>query len=345
MRVQFNSSIGNSVVASPLEGERLLHAALRTGANPPYECATGTCGSCVATLVSGTTANLWPEAPGLKALRGGTTQILLCQSKATSDCILEFKEPKSSAPSTKQLPTYSKSTLREISWLSEGLYVVTIACSDPFKPIPGQFLLIGLEGIVGYRAYSVSNVTDNGSLLSFVVRRGSPGGLSYALCDPNSVGRVLNLFGPLGSACIRASDPTEVTLIVGGSGIGVAMSIADHYATTKDPDSYRLNLYVGLRTSNCKPVFEWLETLHRKAPLAFRTRVAFSDDPDIHGSSTAYEVHSGFVHQVALTELYDWSPETVIFVAGPPVMVDSAIQGLLRARRFEMSKVRFDRFS
>ncbi|MGH7397823.1 MAG: 2Fe-2S iron-sulfur cluster-binding protein, partial [Candidatus Rokuibacteriota bacterium] len=34
-------------------GEKILHAALRRGVELPYECATGTCGTCKAKLVSG----------------------------------------------------------------------------------------------------------------------------------------------------------------------------------------------------------------------------------------------------------------------------------------------------
>ena len=50
-------------------GERLLHAGLRQGVGLPYECASGTCGSCKATLVSGQIEDHWPEAPGRKHLR------------------------------------------------------------------------------------------------------------------------------------------------------------------------------------------------------------------------------------------------------------------------------------
>src|SRR6267142_1455386 len=48
--------------------ERLLHAGLRQGIALPYECGTGTCGTCKAKLISGKVRDSWPSAPGAKSL-------------------------------------------------------------------------------------------------------------------------------------------------------------------------------------------------------------------------------------------------------------------------------------
>ena len=48
--------------------ERVLHAALRAGFDLPHECATGTCGTCRATITAGNATALWPEAPGTAKL-------------------------------------------------------------------------------------------------------------------------------------------------------------------------------------------------------------------------------------------------------------------------------------
>ena len=45
-------------------GEKILHAGLRSGVELPYECATGTCGTCKARLVSGQAQSEWPGSPG-----------------------------------------------------------------------------------------------------------------------------------------------------------------------------------------------------------------------------------------------------------------------------------------
>ena len=50
MRIQVNArNRGFDFDAQP--GERVLYAGLRAGIDLPYECATGTCGTCKAKLV------------------------------------------------------------------------------------------------------------------------------------------------------------------------------------------------------------------------------------------------------------------------------------------------------
>ena len=42
-----------------LAGERLLYCGLRHGICLPYECASGTCGTCKAKLISGEVYSCW----------------------------------------------------------------------------------------------------------------------------------------------------------------------------------------------------------------------------------------------------------------------------------------------
>ena len=48
--------------------ERLLYAGLTQGLRLPYECATGTCGTCRGRVVQGSTLVEWDEAPGFARL-------------------------------------------------------------------------------------------------------------------------------------------------------------------------------------------------------------------------------------------------------------------------------------
>ena len=52
MRITVKARSGEGEFACE-PGEKILHAGLRSGFELSYECGTGTCGTCKATLVSG----------------------------------------------------------------------------------------------------------------------------------------------------------------------------------------------------------------------------------------------------------------------------------------------------
>src|SRR5689334_11509864 len=83
-------------------GEKILLAGLRGGVELPYECATGTCGTCKARLTRGRAESAWPDAPGRKYFKA-EGDLLTCQSVAHEDCALDVgplktPEPETSAP-------------------------------------------------------------------------------------------------------------------------------------------------------------------------------------------------------------------------------------------------------
>src|SRR5437016_5207311 len=59
--------------------EPVLYAGLRAGIDLPYECATGTCGTCKAKLISGRLHDGWREAPGRKHVKPEQREFLMCQ--------------------------------------------------------------------------------------------------------------------------------------------------------------------------------------------------------------------------------------------------------------------------
>ena len=68
----------------------MLAAALAAGIDLPYECASGSCGTCRARLVDGTVVPLWAGAPGLSERdRRKGDRILCCQSIAQADCVIQ----------------------------------------------------------------------------------------------------------------------------------------------------------------------------------------------------------------------------------------------------------------
>src|SRR5262245_34978548 len=60
--------------------ERILRAGLVQGVALPYECATGTCGTCRGRMTAGSANVEWDAAPGYAKLKRDKGDILMCQA-------------------------------------------------------------------------------------------------------------------------------------------------------------------------------------------------------------------------------------------------------------------------
>jgi len=91
MRIQVNARNRGFEFESRTR-ESVLYAGLRAGIDLPYECATGTCGTCKAKLISGRLHDGWREAPGRKYVKPEQHEFLMCQCAAEGDLMLEVSK-------------------------------------------------------------------------------------------------------------------------------------------------------------------------------------------------------------------------------------------------------------
>ena len=70
------------------DGENILFAALKHGLNVPYECATGTCGTCRCRMMEGQAELQWKDAPGLSYVKQEKNETLMCQALAQGDPVI-----------------------------------------------------------------------------------------------------------------------------------------------------------------------------------------------------------------------------------------------------------------
>ncbi|HUQ55805.1 ferredoxin reductase [Lentzea sp.] len=94
--------------------------------------------------------------------------------------------------------------------------------------LPGQHVDLRLTAEDGYsvqRSYSISSAPDGGRV-ELAVQRVEGGEVSPYLCDVLPAGSEIELRGPVGGWFVwRASDPSPVTLVAGGSGIAPLMAM------------------------------------------------------------------------------------------------------------------------
>src|SRR5512134_2898546 len=168
MRIQVNAR-NRGYEFDALPGERVLYAGLRAGIDLPYECATGTCGTCKAKLVSGRVTDRWPGAPGKKHVKPQANEFLMCQCAAEEALTLEVSKFVYPLEPGACVPQACGGTLRNVRSLTHDVMGFALELERPRDFDAGQFVLLAAEGIEGYRACSMCNYERGGRTLDFVV--------------------------------------------------------------------------------------------------------------------------------------------------------------------------------
>ena len=326
-------------------GEKILHAALRSGVALPYECATGTCGTCKARLASGRHEAEWAEAPGRRYLKA-EGEILTCQSVAHEDCVLEVTALKSREPDV-PAPRAMGGVLDRYRRLTHDVVAFDVDLDGPLDFDAGQFALLTVPGIAGARAYSMVNFDRRAGRLSFVVKKKPGGGVSEWLFADAAAGARLGVFAPLGHATFRPGVARHLLMIAGGSGIAGMMSILARACEASHLSDWDGHVFFGVRSERDCFFLDELAGLRARCPERLAITVALSDEPvpaSLAAAHPGLTFAAGFVHAVADERMAGRFADVRAYVAGPPPMVDASLRLLLRAR-LKPDDIRYDKFS
>jgi len=327
--------------------ERILYAALRAGVGVPYECATGSCGTCKARARPGTVEDVWPQAPGHEYLKRERGEFLMCQGVALGDCEIlvpsRFDAGIAGAPG----PRHVTGALSEVRSLTHDVDAFSVELDRPITFDAGQFAVLTAPGLAGYRAYSMVNEAAETSRLDFVIKHKAGGSFSGWI-EAARAGSTLDVFGPLGKATWRPDEGKDLLCIAGGSGIAGMMSILSHALSSGHFRRHRGDVFFGVRSREDVFFADELARLVQGAGGRLSVTVASSEEPIMDGDSRlprCIDVAHGFVHLVAGERMAGaWGGPTA-FVAGPPPMVDGALRMLVMEARLPASDIRYDKFT
>jgi toluene monooxygenase electron transfer component len=327
-------------------GEKILHAGLRSGVELPYECGTGTCGTCKARLVNGQVESAWSDAPGGRYLKS-EAELLMCQCVARDDCALEvgvLKTREASAP----LPGALGGRVRDWRRLTHDVAAFDVDLDRPLDFDAGQFALLSVPGIAGARAYSMVNFERAARRLSFVVKKKPGGAVSEWLFGDGVNGTRLGLFAPLGHATFVPGLQKHVLCIAGGSGIAGMMSILERAGEAGHFAEWDGHVYFGVRSERDSFFLGELQALQACYRARLAVTVALSDEDVPASLPAAYPglaFARGLVHAVAGERMKGRFADVRAYVAGPPPMVDASLRLLLREARLSPADIRYDKFS
>ena len=329
-------------------GESLLAAALRHGVALPYECATGTCGTCGARLLDGEIDAGWPAAPARQALKLHHSEFLTCQAEPRGDCTLRPLASCGPWPDGVERPAAYEGWVALLQPLARDILRLVVETGRPLAFQAGQFALVQVPGVDGARAYSMANPQSYADRLEFVIKRKPDGGVSRWLFETAAPGDVVRLFGPLGAAVFEPALGHDLLLAVGGSGLAVALAVLGRADAAGYLGQHRARLFFGARSMRDVCLLEQLSRWRERHGEALQVTVALSDVPPTSADQAAWPallLETGMVHEVVQRRMSASAGNDMAFVAGPPPMVEATLRSLVLHARFPPARIRFDKFS
>lgn len=320
------------------EDDTLLRAGLREGLGFPYECNSGSCGTCKVELVEGGIVSLRPDAPGLSERDRAKNRVLACQARPSQDCTIRVRLRPENVPHHR--PARFEATLESTRDLTHDMREFRFRTHGAPGFLPGQYALFYMPGLGAPRTYSMSSVDDGGGTWEFIVRR-VPGGVgTHTLFDQVPIGGRIRLDGPYGLAYLRADSPRDIVCIGGGSGLAPVLSIARGAVREPKLAGRRIHVFYGARTARDLCGAAELAALPGYGERLFLDSVLSMPDAEGQG---AWSGPTGFVHEHVRRFIGERWADFEYYFAGPPAMAQ-AVQQMLIEKRVPYPQVHFDSF-
>jgi toluene monooxygenase electron transfer component len=346
VRIQFNAR-NRAYHFEARQGARMLYAGLAAGIDLPYECGSGTCGTCKARLITGEIDDLWPHAAGRKYLKQAG-EFLMCQCVARNDCTVEVANLVYPMDPGACVPAFRAGTIKDTKALTHDVVSVSVELAQPTDFDAGQFVLMQVPGVPGYRGYSMVNYERATTRLDFVVKKKPGGGASEWLFKGDANGAQVELFGPLGAATFYPNLGKHILCIAGGSGIAGMMSILSRARQERHFDQFNGYVFFGVRTYLDGFYLAELSQLAREFSDRLHVTIALSDEAvpaEALRAHPALRFDHGLVHAVAGRHMQGRYENVRAYLAGPPVAVDASIRMLLLQAKLTADNIRYDKFS
>ena len=268
-----------------------------------------------------------------------TNHVLLCRTHAYSDVSFELLNFDEDLLSRSIAVKSFAGTITRISELTHDIRMLEIEIEKPLKFWAGQYVDLTLTDKSITRAFSMANAPEDGTRLSFIIKKYPNGAFSSLLDGALSAGDPIVAKGPYGSCFRREERPGPMLLVGGGSGMSPLWSIlADHI---KSGEQRPIRFFYGARTS--ADLF-YLDEL--KAIAAKLTDFKFIPALSNATAEDKWDGETGFVHEVVLRHLREEKLAGALdaYACGPTPMID-AVLPILQMNGVEPDHIYFDKFT
>jgi NAD(P)H-flavin reductase len=295
-------------------GETLLDAGLRAQVSMPFECRSGGCGACRATVLAGEVDPGVYQKSALSDEARARGEILLCCAFALSDLDIELEQ--GAALRESALPIY-EATVARLAPMAHDVMLLELAL-PPKQTISfeaGQYLNILLpDG--ARRSYSFTAPSGTTDRIELHVRRMPGGRFTTQVFESMKVGDRLSFEGPLGEFVLREPSERPLIFVAGATGFAPVKSLLEQ--AFRMGITRPLHLYWGVRKRRDLYLAELPERwAHEHANFHF---VPVLSEP---GPDDAWNGRTGLVHEAIVADFPDLSG-CVVYACGSVKMVETA---------------------
>lgn len=318
-----------------VEGDTVLRAALRAGLGFPYECNVGSCGNCLFEIADGTVEHERKDAPAWNERHKGRNRWLGCQARPQGD--LAIKVNLRDHYAARHRPVRTTARLASIEDVTHDIREFRFEPAIATAFLPGQYALLYVPGVTGARAYSMSNITSDGSAWHFQIKKVPGGDCTGKLFDGIAVGDEIAVDGPYGMAYLREDAPRDILCLAGGSGLSPMVSIARGFAASTGLHGHKLHFVYGGRQVRDIAGEQFLKSLP-----GYGDRIHFYPVISMPEGET-WSGRTGLITDAAQSIFGAALKDMEIYFAGPPAMATAVVQ-MMHAAKVPQTQVHYDQF-
>ena len=302
-------------------GQTILEAALAHDLSYPHGCRSGNCGACKSELLSGDVEMSPFSEYALSPSERASGLILACRAVPWSDCEVKFLDFDDTVAHPFRHLVCKVSAIDAVTHDIKRIRLKVLE-GGPYDFSAGQYARVEFPGAPA-RDYSMANRPDD-KTLEFHIRLVPGGATTPVVATKLKVGDKVKVFGPHGTSYLRDRHTGPIVALAGGSGLAPIKSIVESALTNGARQPIRL--YVGVRDERdvyLEDQFKRLAKKHRN--LTFE--VVLSEP------AKATKRRTGFLADVLRKDFGGATAAALdgakAYLAGPPVMVETAVAALL----------------
>jgi ferredoxin-NADP reductase/ferredoxin len=295
--------------------EFVLDAALRQEVPLVHQCRSGSCSTCVGSVVSGTLEMVRDRPLSLIASEIADGKRLLCSSHARSDAVVRLHYPSSLIYDGNS--RIFEARVASVDWPvpSVARLAITVDRRSGISFRPGQYVRIKVPGTQEWRSYSMCSTPRELPRMEFLVRIIPGGVMSEYLRQHAQEGASVEVEGPLGAFILHPGKGLHV-FVAGGTGLAPVLAMIDEIRRVAGPKP-RLLLSFGCASDK---TFFYRDEIELRQWWMPQLSVRLSAD-------RVEDAASGIAQGTPVDALGSEpiaDPDAAAYLCGPPPMIEAA---------------------